>query len=296
MRKLFAGLAVSLLANTAFAQDQITFDVVFDTVYASSGGFATTLGATQGPPFNLSGQVTLTTNSSTTKLTVNDAPGAVNTLTLNGSWTSEGPFEPANTWSTHTYDNAVFDFGESVASGGLDNGYVAVDFLGANPVDWPLQAGTASDGYMSDHGPASNYGGTCPYTLGCLSANPFELFPPGTVMWDPTANNFAGGSFFPDYANAGNHELVGGTYTGDNVSAGLGSDNGLDAITFDMVLEGGQVAQAGGKVRFLVFSDTATTAYMVEGTIVPVPVPAAVWLFGSALGLLGWMRRRAYAS
>jgi len=25
----------------------------------------------------------------------------------------------------------------------------------------------------------------------------------------------------------------------------------------------------------------------------PIPVPAAVWLFGSALGLLGWMRRRA---
>ena len=65
MRKLFAGLAVSLLANTAFAQDQITFDVVFDTVYASSGGFATTLGATQGPPFNLSGQVTWTVAETT---------------------------------------------------------------------------------------------------------------------------------------------------------------------------------------------------------------------------------------
>jgi len=25
----------------------------------------------------------------------------------------------------------------------------------------------------------------------------------------------------------------------------------------------------------------------------PIPVPAAVWLFGSALGLLGWARRRA---
>ena len=25
---------------------------------------------------------------------------------------------------------------------------------------------------------------------------------------------------------------------------------------------------------------------------IPVPVPAAVWLFGSALGLLGWVRRR----
>ncbi len=28
------------------------------------------------------------------------------------------------------------------------------------------------------------------------------------------------------------------------------------------------------------------------GAATPVPVPAAVWLFGSALGLLGWMRRR----
>ena len=27
--------------------------------------------------------------------------------------------------------------------------------------------------------------------------------------------------------------------------------------------------------------------------IPPVPVPAAVWLFGSALGVLGWMRRKA---
>ena len=27
--------------------------------------------------------------------------------------------------------------------------------------------------------------------------------------------------------------------------------------------------------------------------IAPIPVPAAVWLFGSALGLLGWIRRRA---
>jgi hypothetical protein len=24
-----------------------------------------------------------------------------------------------------------------------------------------------------------------------------------------------------------------------------------------------------------------------------IPIPAAVWLFGSALGLLGWMRREA---
>jgi hypothetical protein len=29
-----------------------------------------------------------------------------------------------------------------------------------------------------------------------------------------------------------------------------------------------------------------------DGNVAAVPVPAAVWLFGSALGLLGWMRRK----
>ena len=41
----------------------------------------------------------------------------------------------------------------------------------------------------------------------------------------------------------------------------------------------------------------ATTAVTGRGTFLvrssAVPVPAAVWLFGSALGLLGWMRRKA---
>ncbi len=31
--------------------------------------------------------------------------------------------------------------------------------------------------------------------------------------------------------------------------------------------------------------------YMVRSSVVP--VPPALWLFGSALGLLGWMRRKA---
>lgn len=35
------------------------------------------------------------------------------------------------------------------------------------------------------------------------------------------------------------------------------------------------------------------TSDLATGSISIVPVPAAVWLFGSALGLLGWVRRRA---
>jgi len=37
------------------------------------------------------------------------------------------------------------------------------------------------------------------------------------------------------------------------------------------------------------FADTTAGVYLVRTVV---PVPAAVWLFGSALGLLGWVRRR----
>lgn len=37
---------------------------------------------------------------------------------------------------------------------------------------------------------------------------------------------------------------------------------------------------------------TAAVTLTWEVTVAPVPVPAAVWLFGSALGLLGWLRRK----
>ncbi|MFW2404428.1 MAG: VPLPA-CTERM sorting domain-containing protein [Gammaproteobacteria bacterium] len=46
-----------------------------------------------------------------------------------------------------------------------------------------------------------------------------------------------------------------------------------------------------------VWSDQGTLNWNINGvqvfaTFTSVPIPAAAWLFGSALGLLGWMRRR----
>ena len=129
MRKLVTGAVVSLFASASFAQSVITFDVDFHTVYAASGSFAPNLAATAPGPFNgsapipdvnLTGQVTISTVVSSTQL----APGAVNTLTLNGSWTSESGFEPTNTWSTTTYNN------------GASGIWSALLFLWGTPVYW----------------------------------------------------------------------------------------------------------------------------------------------------------------
>jgi hypothetical protein len=39
----------------------------------------------------------------------------------------------------------------------------------------------------------------------------------------------------------------------------------------------------------------SATRGVLTGSITAVPIPAAVWLFGSGLGLLGWLRRRQSA-
>jgi hypothetical protein len=62
--------------------------------------------------------------------------------------------------------------------------------------------------------------------------------------------------------------------------------------TYDCSLVGG-CTSFQSRVSFL--GSGGGDAYSFSGRyeITPVPVPAAVWLFGSAVGLLGWMRRRA---
>jgi hypothetical protein len=66
-------------------------------------------------------------------------------------------------------------------------------------------------------------------------------------------------------------------------------------LFFDAALTGagGQVgiSQTSYQIGYIEYRAWAN----VGGTVSAVPIPAAVWLFGSALGGLGWMRRRKTA-
>ncbi len=92
-------------------------------------------------------------------------------------------------------------------------------------------------------------------------------------------------------------DLVGGSFatlgevTVDTTALGA---NWVEDITLSLVIDNGwegQLLQFG-------FQNTASN-YQGSGVFYDnvnvnvVPIPAAVWLFGSGLGLLGWMRRRA---
>ena len=284
MRKISVGLALALFAAAANAQSVITFDVVFDQVYEASGTFAPNLVPVGPGPFNnnqpvappnLTAHVVMTAVASGTQL-VN-----TNTIRVNGSFSTESGNSPSNGWSVHSFNGATFN----LLKAGATNSYFATDFV-TNPNDWPIFTSTAANGYLSDHGPATGYGGTCPFFFGCLSVQPagngsgsgaFGLFAAGTNIFN-TGTSLPS---FPTLANAGHYPLLSGTYSQTNAGSGLGFDNGMDAFAFNGVLDTTNSQGNGssqpfpdgvsghpGKVRILTFSTSGNTAYMVEGHII----------------------------
>jgi hypothetical protein len=271
-------------AAAANAQSVITFDVVFDTVYEASGAFAPNLVPVAPGPFNnnqpiapptLTAHVVMSAVASGTQLT------AVNTIRVNGSFSTESGNSPSNGWSVHTFNGATFN----LLKAGATNSYFAVDFV-SNANDWATFTSTAANGYLADHGPAAGYGGTCPFFFGCLAVQPagngsgtgtFGLFAAGTTIFNTVSSLPA----FPTLADAGHYPLVSGIYSQSNPSTGLGFANGMDAFAFQGVLDttnsqGNGASQPypngvngfPGIVRILTFSNTGNTAYMVQGHII----------------------------
>lgn len=318
-RALAAGLVLGLGVTVANAQSVISFDVVFDKVSEASGGFTSNLtDIASGPlngnaaivPPNLTAHVVLTATPAGTQLT--NANGALNQITLNGSFSTVSGFSPAAGWSTHTFTDATFDLYKA-------NSFFAADVTAGN--DWPIFTATSTNGALADHGPAANYGGSCPFFAGCLSAasagtpngtTAFGLFFGGSRLPPVTTGIpiFASGTpVFPvSFRDSGNYPLIAGSATQTNPSTGLGFDNGIDAFALQGVLDVANTQGNGpsqlypdgvggrpGIVRILTFSSTGNTAYMVQGHVVytAVPGPATGWLLATAVGVVvPWAKRR----
>ncbi len=98
----------------------------------------------------------------------------------------------------------------------------------------------------------------------------------------------AGSGGFTATAGTGSVDEIGGAL---RTIALTGETNG-SGIAFEFDNDGWRLPTSDGWVgRGWLLPPGSVDDWLVTATVVP--VPAAAWLFGSALGLLGWMRRRA---
>lgn len=179
---------------------------------------------------------------------------------------------------------------------------------GAGPAT--LDESTASWSYDDVSGQLTQVGGT-------LVAN-YQLIPGSITLFRHNITSLVVGAGAP--ATAASYSCIEGNFGPENVGAALCGNytfgaNYLDESTatwgpgtaFSRVLGGDD--SASGTPQNLTYFDgmttaswngtnlqlsnaTATTGYTMT-LVSAVPVPAAAWLFGSALGLLAWTKRRA---
>lgn len=95
-----------------------------------------------------------------------------------------------------------------------------------------------------------------------------------------------GGSFQTVFTDPDSVSITGEENTVDLTAFGL---TGVTCATFRLAAFGASSTAGTFDIENTVTFD-GTNGLVVSGTVVP--VPAAAWLFGSALGLLGWMIRK----
>lgn len=198
--------------------------------------------------------------------------GTISTLITDGSHVQG---QPATT--------AVFDWdGSTLSSTGL---YSAVSSLGSSPF-----APTILNDQITDlsidvgvTGTASATAYTCVEGtfLAGVGANGCGGYNLGTNFTDESTTVWSGTSVSQtlggdDYTTGTIHTIAAYDFNTFTLISGV---DGLTPGDVFSIGNGITVGQIGGEA--MIFEVAA------------VPVPAAAWLFGSALGLLGWVRRRA---
>jgi hypothetical protein len=219
--------------------------------------------------------------------------GTTSTLIWNGSnATTAGGMAVGATASTATWDwnnvsNTMTSTGLYFATSHLSSSIFAPSVIGDRVVDLVLNTNadtTAASNYECREGNFLAGVGA----QGCANVSTNFTPPPSTVA----------------YNVGGNANCVVRTLAADDTSTGpprglftAAAGGGCDAVAgaFDLWT----IADAWNGMQgdtLIISNGIALTSpganYM---TFTVVPVPAAVWLLGSALGLLGWIRRRAMA-
>jgi|CXWL01.1.fsa_nt_gi hypothetical protein len=151
----------------------------------------------------------------------------------------------------------------------------------------PIHMTFTADNFIS----AAGYAGTAP-------TDPVS----GTIVWDANSatspiNAFLSVNMTIDGHTYGLQELasqdlggstfvIGGEHFGPDVRQSGTNDFAIYFNPLAVVSSGFTYTSANNQ------SDSWNTAHFSQFSITAVPVPTAVWLFGSALGVMGAMRRR----
>lgn len=122
--------------------------------------------------------------------------------------------------------------------------------------------------------------------LGNDSATEIELF--------DAQGRFTGGTFVEKGSSiwdAGTEQdgLTGAAFVVGSTGSDSPAQNGVIASNYDFSFYNGRATPAGYTFSALPGANTD----LLRISVSQVPVPGAVWLFGSALPLLGWLRRRS---
>jgi hypothetical protein len=190
-----------------------------------------------------------------------------------------GTYQTAATTSNLRYTDATWTYNPLgvAANGSLGTlTHTSQGTGGINASCVPVAGGPAVTGQCSSFRTATN----------AANANSFAL-------WDGVAANFIVVDNLASPANNFTPSSIGGV---PNYNASGAA--GLNAIVWDLSGFNESTGEGTIKAAVALTTQTGNNATVVTGvyTLQAVPVPAAVWLFGSALGVMGIARRRRAAA